>query len=1319
MAHLYSGGSRFRPSPWLLLWFLLAAPRAMGQIEQVKDIFPVPVSPVTFNGKLYFAASSAATGTELYRSDLGGNNQQLVKDSNPGPGEGLTYPTPMVPAGGWLYFVASNGTAGRELWKTDGTAAGTVLVKDIRAGAADASPEWLTNVNGTLYFVVATAEGNRDLWKSNGTAAGTVRVKAFVPGPDENGPQYLTNLNGTLYFSAGGSLWKSTGTATGTVVVKSGILPEDLTLFNGKLYFAASDATHGRELWHSDGTSAGTVLLKDLLEGYDENEEGRSSNPYWFRVVGSALYFIADQTLHDTWGPLVTTIFRTDGTAGGIVEVGGAHPTISNYPNSYVSGIAVVGQSIYYATYTRDLDGYSRSQLERIGGPNGGGVLQRFSGGWAPVITGLMEVNGTLFFLVGNEEDGEDTHQTLWRSDGTPGGTFALPPFGAGIQYDNRDVSSVFGIGNWLYFTSSYGSGVPTRWRYDVSRPLIPPVRLNAGGPAYTEIFPDSENEAHEGDTYAADQYFAGGTPTTYPDPGGFDIGDGPLYLTGRRGPFSYNVPVPSGTYQVVLHFAEMYWGSLQAGGRGSRRFHVDVEGVRKLTDYDIFARAGGAARPVEETITTRVTDGTLNVSFVRGAADNPVVAAIEVIPLFSFEGVPLLATLGTKTVESGKTLTFTPVTFYSGTKPLTYSLLNNPNGYPFPTGAVINPTTGTFTWTAAAPGYYSATVKVTDNSSPAFYDGQVVQIYVSPRTDLTVRGSNLCGVTNANGLTFQAVITIKNSQPGVIYQAYRSGTAYGTPRYGNGGDLTLSFPFTSTATAPVTYTFDVVASSSGGAVTLAQKAPVVLAPTLAVPSAAGKTISSGQSATLTASTTQAGITTFRWYNTSSAGTLLHTGSSFTTPALTNSTHFYVAAAYGGCESTRKQVTVTVTGGAVSTFRVNAGGNGFATLDARSFAADAYFSGGVVSAATAAGIAGTADDYLYQTGRHGASFAYNLPTGNGSYDVVLHFAETYFGNTAPGGIGSRKFHVNLEGARKLTDYDVFARAGGALRVAQETFRVTVSDGTLNVAFLKGSADNPAVKAIEVLPAGSALTINAGGAAFTASTGKKYSADVYYASGSVSSIAGGEIANTSDDALYRDARVGVFSYGLPSGNGTFDVTLHFAETYFGSRATGGAGSRKFNVYLEGVKRLSDYDVFAKAGGAMRAVRETIRVTVTDGVLNLYFAKGLADNPLVSVIEVVPTAVAAREAAPETGTEDWQATLFPNPVRDRLTVRLPFAASQVEATAVTDAAGTVRLRNAHRLAGENALEIRTAGLPGGMYLLRLDGPHGAKLVKFLKH
>jgi hypothetical protein len=44
-----------------------------------------------------------------------------------------------------------------------------------------------------------------------------------------------------------------------------------------------------------------------------------------------------------------------------------------------------------------------------------------------------------------------------------------------------------------------------------------------------------------------------------------------------------------------------------------------------------------------------------------------------------------------------------------------------------------------------------------------------------------------------------------------------------------------------------------------------------------------------------------------------------------------------------------------------------------------------------------------------------------------------------------------------------------------------------------------------------------------------------------------------------------------------------VTLHFAETYYGNRVAGGVGSRKFNVYLEGVKYLADYDIYAKPAG----------------------------------------------------------------------------------------------------------------------------------------
>ncbi|MBD0254895.1 MAG: T9SS type A sorting domain-containing protein, partial [Cytophagales bacterium] len=69
-------------------------------------------------------------------------------------------------------------------------------------------------------------------------------------------------------------------------------------------------------------------------------------------------------------------------------------------------------------------------------------------------------------------------------------------------------------------------------------------------------------------------------------------------------------------------------------------------------------------------------------------------------------------------------------------------------------------------------------------------------------------------------------------------------------------------------------------------------------------------------------------------------------------------------------------------------------------------------------------------------------------------------------------------------------------------------------------------------------------------------------------------------------------------------------------------------------------------------------------------------------------------------------------------DRLTVTLPFPVDQVRGTAVTDATGTVHLRNAHTPSGPNGLELRAAELPKGLYLLRLDTENGHRVVKFVK-
>jgi uncharacterized repeat protein (TIGR02543 family) len=186
----------------------------------------------------------------------------------------------------------------------------------------------------------------------------------------------------------------------------------------------------------------------------------------------------------------------------------------------------------------------------------------------------------------------------------------------------------------------------------------------------------------------------------------------------------------------------------------------------------------------------------------------------------------------------------------------------------------------------------------------------------------------------------------------------------------------------------------------------------------------------------------------------------------------------------GGATGTTNPVTVTMNANATVTasfapvstpaaIRINAGGAAYTypAPDSRSFAADANFSGGTASTRTV-DLPNRTDDALYQNLRFGTSFGYNVPVTNGTYDVVLHFAEIYWGvNGVVGGTGKRVFSVNLEGQPVLTNFDIIQAAGGPLIVVQRTFRVNVTDGVVNLSFFKGTTgvDNATVSAIEVVP----------------------------------------------------------------------------------------------------------------------------------------------------------------------------------------------------------------------------------------------------------
>ncbi len=75
-------------------------------------------------------------------------------------------------------------------------------------------------------------------------------------------------------------------------------------------------------------------------------------------------------------------------------------------------------------------------------------------------------------------------------------------------------------------------------------------------------------------------------------------------------------------------------------------------------------------------------------------------------------------------------------------------------------------------------------------------------------------------------------------------------------------------------------------------------------------PSVSDISVCPGNSGTFTA-TAPAGAT-FNWYDAPSGGTLLNTGSTFTTPPLTSNTSYYVEAIQGNCTSARVTVTANV-----------------------------------------------------------------------------------------------------------------------------------------------------------------------------------------------------------------------------------------------------------------------------------------------------------------------------------------------------------------------------------------------------------------------
>lgn len=550
-----------------------------------------------------------------------------------------------------LFFAATSAQAGLELWQSDGTTVGTTLVKDIAVGPAkSSSPRSLTVVGDLLYFRATDGNTGYELWKSDGTAAGTMLVKDITPGPTDSNLRALTAANGLLYFgvelpSAATTLWKSDGTDAGTMAVAAVTIrnySDNLfTAIGDKLYYSGYDESHGNELWVSDGTPNGTAFVKDLDPAY--------SGPAFPLItrVGERLYFmtalfsfydyeqeklwmsvgqgapptlVAEQMTISQVRPLGDSLLLigADADGAGLWRHDGTAATLTlvkRFTQQSLLNLIVLKDKLFFHVYPNssmeiqsyDLwrsDGTADGTIELVTGTganpapspqlvfNGQVFATDRSDLWLlgdtptttthfrpPGITGtinsLVNTATALYFVMSQPVNGGGRIDTLWRSDGTAAGTRQLS-FTPAVTY----ISELISVDKGLYLVAEgQGQGRELWYNDDTTQTLtqlvtlpVPQYYLNFTGATHSngQLFFIADDGVHGPELWRSD-----GTPT-----GTFLVKDiAPPELAG----------VPAAYPGPLFEFGDLLYFGMNDGVHGQELWRSDgtTAGTALLTEIN------------------------------------------------------------------------------------------------------------------------------------------------------------------------------------------------------------------------------------------------------------------------------------------------------------------------------------------------------------------------------------------------------------------------------------------------------------------------------------------------------------------------------------------------------------------------------------------------------------------------------------------------------------------------------------------------------------------------------------------------------------
>ena len=567
------------------------------------------------------------------------------------------------------------------------------------------------------------------------------------------------------------------------------------------------------------------------------------------------------------------------------------------------------------------------------------------------------------------------------------------------------------------------------------------------------------------------------------------------VYQTWREGRPTYALGnlTPGASYTVRLDFADS-----SSTAAGQRQFNVGINGTQVLTNFDIFATAGGQDKAVRETFTaTADANGQITVNFSQGAANYPLVNGIEVL-----SGSTAVQAINCGLLPGG-TITIGPGTFTNqGSLQASHGETLNVNGLGGNLGVAQLSGTGSNltlggsnyvvdqglsapagttlslngTWTNASTiTATGATLNVGDQSSSstnAWSNTGTIN-----ETNSTVNLGGLftvatLGTFNRTGGTVNLTGTLDNTGTTLALNAatgswnLAGGTLKNGTLSGSGG---AELVFTNSAG-----TLDGVTAGSDLDLATNNSANVHIVDGLTLNNVTvrlGNTIATTAGQMYFDSTeTLGGTGTVLFGKSGGNGIYAQSGTTLTIgPGITVQGSSGTLGSYWGSSTIINQGTIAAddSGGLVGGF---ADDTGFSS----------GYTGSTSDAIDTSGVSNPAPQAVYQTGRWGPSFSYTLGslTPGASYTVRLHFAQS---NSSLGSVGRQQFNVGINGAQVLTNFDIIVAAGGADKAVVEAFTTTAdANGQITITFSQGASDNPQIMGIEVLSGSTVMqAINCG------------------------------------------------------------------------------------------------------------------------------------------------------------------------------------------------------------------------------------------------